>query len=270
MNLLLAASLLLPALAAPRSMNLRVEHSPENFGPSPWRGLQGLNVNNVPHFTDPASNARHYAHDFVHDDENMGKTSLKYNAIVPDHVQMLDEMPSFVHDLSCTANSLEIHPNPLASTSQLDDFVASLRPGDILIASSGFGCHTHRDSGRDHGRHLEEDRTGGHSIIRRVVSVSSSADAISVSTTPAEFTDCLEESEIEFKWTPPHHGEHPNVAAAKRAEIKAAADRRELQLDIDAVIDQCQQDSSLDFVGNADLKCSLTEEDLFDFYADLL
>ena len=47
-----------------------------------------------------------------------------------------------------------------------------LKEGDIVIASSGFGCHTHQPSGRDHGRHLSEDKSGGHSIIRRVLKVS--------------------------------------------------------------------------------------------------
>jgi hypothetical protein len=263
------AGLASAAPAGKPTMRLEMDygHSSSATGPQPWRGLQGLNVNNVPSHVDPETNDRHYAHDFLHEDDLMGITSLQYTAVVPDHVKMLDEMPVFVHDLSCTQNELTVHTQPGTDAAA---FAGTFEKGDIVIASSGFGCHSHQDSGRDHGRHLHEDSSGGHAIIRRVTGVTTTMDdAVVLTTTLADFSDALQDSDISFKWTPPHHGEQPNVAAGKRAEIKNSFDRRELSVDVDAVIKKCREESTLDFLGNADLKCSLSEDDLFDFYADL-
>lgn len=120
---------------------------------------------------------------------------------------------------------------------------------------------------------MSEDKSGGHSIIRRVLKVGDflpdeeeeGTYSISLDTAYAEVSDALLDSDIDFTWTPPHHGEDALAAAQARHEIN---ERRHL-LDLDTLIDSCKDESTLDFVGNANIKCELNEHDLFDFYADL-
>ena len=271
MKIALASLLMATATAAPTGgLRLEIDNSPaHSLGPNPWRQLNGLGPNPTPTHTDEHGNS-HFSHEFTDSSTHMGTTSLSYSAVIPSHVKMLDAMPTIVQDLTCDATSLTIHT---VADADVAAFADSLQVGDLLIASSGFGCHTHQPSGRDHGRHLHADpsdaNSGGHSIIRRVVAVEVDSETVTVTTTLADFSDCLMDSDIDFKWTPPHHGEHPNDAAKKRADIADRARRRELGLDVDAIIEKCKQDSTLDFLGNADLKCTITEDEMFDFYADL-
>ena len=120
---------------------------------------------------------------------------------------------------------------------------------------------------------MAEDKSGGHSIIRKVLKVGDFVPdgeedglySIELETAYAEINDALLDSDVDFVWTPPHHGEDPLVAAQSRYEIN---ERRHL-LDLDTLIDSCKDESTLDFSGNANIKCELNEKDLFDFYADL-
>ncbi|GMH80682.1 hypothetical protein TL16_g08649 [Triparma laevis f. inornata] len=245
------------------AITLVASTSAHNWRSQPWRSHQGLNIQTVPHLIDESGN-KHFKHSFLHEHETLGTTSLSYMAVIPPHVKVLDDIDAVV-DVSCPSDkTLLIH---ISSSSNLN-----IEINDIIIASSGFGCHTHQPSGRDHGRHLHEDGSGGHSIIRRVrkvgeyveVEEEEGALTIKLETEYAEFQEALLESDVDFVWTPPLHGEDPLVAARGRNEMK----ERHL-LDIDTLIDSCKDQSSLDFAGNSDINCELNERDLFDFYADL-
>ncbi|GMH87059.1 hypothetical protein TrVE_jg13500 [Triparma verrucosa] len=245
-----------------------------NWRSQPWRSHQGLNMQTTPHLIDAAGN-KHFKHNFLHEHETLGTTSLSYTAVIPPHVKILDDSDA-VLDVSCPSEkSLFVHVTKEEGKELFDAFEA----GDIVVASSGFGCHTHQASGRDHGRHLHEDGSGGHSIIRRVLKVGDYAEegddegtyTIHLETAYAEFQEALLESDVDFVWTPPLHGEDPLFAAQGRHDMhqhSLDAERRHL-LDIDTLIDSCKEESTLDWSGNSNIKCELNEKDLFDFYADL-
>ncbi|GMI20047.1 hypothetical protein TrRE_jg2512 [Triparma retinervis] len=198
----------------------------------------------------------------------MGTTVLKYAAVVGHHVKSIDQH-EMVEDLTCTSGSLVLHVGEEAGVG------VGLVPGDILVGSSAYGCHTDLPSGRDHGRHTEEGvgEGGGHGIIRRVQSVDFDQNGdVVVTTTPASHSDCFASSQIDFQWTPPHHGQDPLEAAQKRHEIweDSMKDERDRELlNMDALMDACRRNSSISWLGDIDVNCNMDVLEFFDFYADM-
>lgn len=228
--------------------------------------MPGLAARTEPDLVDSEMN-RHFAYSFVHEHEHLGATHLNYTAVVPPHVHFLDENP-LVEDLSCTSKQLTFHLSPGAAGS-------GVQVGDIVVASSAYGCHTDEASGREHGRHLHADKSGGHSIIRRVASLARgpSGDVVAA-TSPADHADCFKASDIAFRWAPPYHlQDHPKVVAEKRYQLYLDAQRDEEDrrlLNLDSLLSACARNTSISWLGDADLKCHLDVMDFFDFYADML
>jgi hypothetical protein len=197
----------------------------------------------------------------------MGTTVLNYEATIGHHVKSVDEH-SMVQDVSCTNDRLTLHTK---AGFEGEEFLG-IEVGDVLVASSGFGCHTDKPSGRIHGRVMEKDG-GGHGIIRRVEGVEDDGSGdVTVFTSPADHSDCFAKSTIDFQWTPPHHGEDPMEAVGKRHGIwedsKRGVEEREL-LNLDALIDACKENSTINWTGDADINCNMDVLDVFDFYADM-
>ena len=179
-----------------------------------WRNLPGLGPRLDHDFE--TLDGLGYEHDYVHEEASMGTTVLKYAAVVGHHVKSIDQHEK-VEDLTCTSGKLLLH---VGQESGID---LGFKPGDILVGSSAYGCHTDEPSGRDHGRHTEEgdEQGGGHGIIRRVqyVDFDQNGDVV-VTTSPASHSDCFASSQIDFQYTPPHHGQDPLEAADKRHEVR--------------------------------------------------
>ena len=265
---------------------------------SPWRSLQGLGAKSTPDYIDPSTGHKYFSHSYTHEHPDYGLTTLSYTAVVPPHVVFLDDLP-FLSDLSCTSDSLDLHldsssspssDSSESSSSALSAFLSSLVPGTVLVGSSDFGCHTSLDSGLVHGRHLSDDGTGGHAVYRQVLS-SPSSIAVLASTTPTTAAgpsrlppltlststvgpeSAFVETDVKFKWYPPFHGDAdgPLGAAEKRATLaeeqvaRRAAIKSDLEarglLDVDSLIKACQQQSKLEWDGDAALICKLEEDE---------
>ena len=187
-----------------------------------FRGQEGLGPINNP-TTILNDGSHHFKHQFENTHDHLGTTSFSYDAIVPTHVKSIDAHPAIL-DITCTADSLHLHLDDNS-----DNIVDDIEVGDILVASADYGCHTHKPSGRHHGRH-----TNPHAVYRRVTSI----DKNVLQTKIVQATDCFKSSDIQFTWTPPFHGLHPNDAANKR---------RLQNVDLDTLIAACKAGSTLNW-----------------------
>ncbi len=254
--------------------------------PSGWRNLPGLAPRFNPDSIDDLGNAV-FQQDYFHEHPHLGTTKLSYTAVIPPHVKLLDEHPD-LEDISCTESSLILHGTSIAHPDI----------GDILVASPAFGCHTSEPSGREHGRRLRDHSTEpSHAVFRRVLSSRTDENGdVYVETYPVTQTDCFVNSDISFSWTPPFHDDHPNEAAAKRRALsedaklvphmRSLVDQDEILtsvyshyhsltqedrklLNLDAIINACLDNSTLSWLGDADIRCNMDVLEFFDFYADL-
>jgi hypothetical protein len=125
--------------------------SANKSGGNHFRQLEGLAPKDSPDFIDEHGHS-HYSLDYLVEHPQMGKTVLKYDAVVGKHCRFIDPV---IDDLSCTKDGLTLH-SIAEDLTAIKEFSNSLNVGDVLVGTSSFGCHTFEDSGRDHGRTLHE------------------------------------------------------------------------------------------------------------------